>query len=219
MSDSLIPITDEQAKAIQEALKLGGTSLDLAKAFGGYVASVLGTTPHDIVGLLGGDWIKVKRAENLAKAVHEAKERLRARGVLEPQPISLSLALPLLHAAGDEDRQELVDLWARLLAAAMDPARTNRVRQRFIEIVQRLDPLDALVLQRLRDAAAMQPTPRDFLASHLQVSADEVEVSFENLLRLEVIGATGLEPGIRPGVLTRVHLTSIGRQLLMAVSD
>ena len=56
----LIPISDEQAKAIQEALKT-------LQGFGGFLRETFGTVPQDVAGLLGGDWLKVRRAENLAR--------------------------------------------------------------------------------------------------------------------------------------------------------
>ncbi len=52
MTDSLIPVTDEQAKAIQEALKA-------LQGLGGYMKDTFGTMPQDIVALLGGDYLKV----------------------------------------------------------------------------------------------------------------------------------------------------------------
>ncbi len=58
MGDELIPISDEQAKLLQEALKT-------LRSVGGYLREVLGTVPEDLVGLLGGDWLKVRRAENV----------------------------------------------------------------------------------------------------------------------------------------------------------
>jgi len=49
MSDpgSLIPPSDEQAKAIQEAIKA-------LRGLGEFLEKTLGTVPEDIVGLLGG---------------------------------------------------------------------------------------------------------------------------------------------------------------------
>jgi hypothetical protein len=64
----MIPIGDEQAKAAQEALKT-------ARAAGSYFAEVLGTVPHDVVGLLGGDWLRVKRAENAARIAQSRRCR------------------------------------------------------------------------------------------------------------------------------------------------
>lgn len=50
--DSLIPISDEQAKLGQEALKT-------LQGLGGFLKETFGTLPQDIVGLLGGDYLKV----------------------------------------------------------------------------------------------------------------------------------------------------------------
>ena len=72
---------------------------------------------------------------------------LRRRQVDYPQPVSPSLAVPLLQAAYDESRPELQELWASLIAAAMDPARSGRVRLSFIDTLKQFDPLDALVLR------------------------------------------------------------------------
>ena len=102
MSDSLIPISDEQAKAIQEALKT-------LRGFGGFLENTFGTVPQDLVGLLGGDWLKVRRAENLARILDKTKERLRARRVETSEAASLSITLPILIAAADESRDELQD--------------------------------------------------------------------------------------------------------------
>jgi hypothetical protein len=62
-------------------------------------------------------------------------DRLADRG--EPtEPPSLSLLLPILVAAAEESRDELQDLWARLLAAAADPSRARSFRIQFIETVK-----------------------------------------------------------------------------------
>src|SRR6266852_1851280 len=112
MSGDLIPISDEQAKAVQAALKT-------LRGVGAFLEKALGSTPADLVGLLGGDWLRVRRAENTVRMLHRAEERLKARGIKDPEPASLTIALPIFRAAADESREQLQDLWARLLAAAM----------------------------------------------------------------------------------------------------
>jgi hypothetical protein len=77
---------------------------------------------------------------------HGYKKLLADRGVSEPIEPSPSIAIPLLEAAVDEDRRVLKDLWTRLLANACDPNRHTRVRLAFIELLKRLDPLDAEIL-------------------------------------------------------------------------
>ena len=67
MPNSLIPVGDEQAKAIQEALVT-------LRAVGEFLKNTLGTVPEDLVGVLGGDWLKVRRAESFAKIAKKRKK-------------------------------------------------------------------------------------------------------------------------------------------------
>jgi hypothetical protein len=152
MSDNLIPISDEQAKLGQEIVKA-------FHGLGAFLAQALGSTPEDLIGYLGGDWLRFRRAENIARLLSEARERLAARGIEQPKPASLSVALPILRSGADEDREVLVDLWARLLANAMDPSLSN-VRQQFISAVQGMDPPDAAVLNFLREGGVCRGRAR-----------------------------------------------------------
>jgi hypothetical protein len=205
---SLIPISDEQAKAIQEALKN-------LRGFGAFLRDTFGTVPQDLVGLLGGDWLKVRRAENLARILEKARERLRARHLETLEPASLSIALPILVAAADESRDELQEIWARLLAAAADPGRAKPFRLAFIEATKKLDPLDAAVLQGIGAAPGGAATPgmRNSLAEQLHASRDEIDVSIANLTKLELVYSGRL------GSPDPAHIMPFGREFLRAVSD
>ena len=66
MGDELIPISDEQAKLLREAL-------EIVKGLGAYVGETLGTLPQDLVGILGGDWVRVRRTENLAVLIQRQR--------------------------------------------------------------------------------------------------------------------------------------------------
>jgi hypothetical protein len=59
MSDpgSLVPVSDEQAKAIQEASKAAQEALKTLQSLGGFIREMLGTVPEDVVALLGGNWL------------------------------------------------------------------------------------------------------------------------------------------------------------------
>jgi hypothetical protein len=84
-----------------------------------------------------------------ARILEKANERMKARKAKAQEPVSLSITLPLLRAAADESRDDLQDLWARLLAAAADPSRTRSFRLAFIDAAKKMDPLDAGVLQAI----------------------------------------------------------------------
>ena len=144
MSDNLIPISDEQAKLGQELVKA-------ARELGGFFGRTLGNTVENLIGYLFGDRLQLRRTENFIKHLIKTEQRLRAWGVDHPQQASLSIALPILQAAADEEREELVDLWARLLANAMDP-KLNSVRYEFIDAVKNMNPMDARMLQYLYQA-------------------------------------------------------------------
>jgi hypothetical protein len=103
MIDGLIPITDEQAKLGQEIVKA-------FRELGSFLGRALGSTPEDLIGYLGGDWLHIRRAENIAGMLYQAQERLAVLGMGATTPAPLSLALPILQGAADEDREELVDL-------------------------------------------------------------------------------------------------------------
>jgi hypothetical protein len=208
MSDnSLVPLSDEQAKLIQQILQTGRDA-------GGYFADLLGDLPKDLVGLLAGDRVKVRRAERLAILWDKAKKRLEDRGILEPEPPSLKLAIPILEGAADEDNEQLQDLWARLFAAAMDPSRRDTVRQAFIQTVKQMDPMDVLVLKVIHENGGAQwsPNGRQFIEAHLKCSGDEVIVSFQHLGSLDCVYFTdSTGPRIMP------YLSPFGKLLMNAV--
>jgi hypothetical protein len=180
--DSLIPISDEQAKLGQELVKA-------VRDGSGYFTDILGDLPKDLIGLLIGDRVKAKRIEKIAMLWHRTRERLRDRGIADPEPPSLKYAIPILQAAADEDSDELQDLWSRLLAAAMDPKRRDAMRHSFIQAVKQMDPIDALVLKEVPDPLAHSWTEqvRDAIARKLGCSNEEVIVSFQHLGELDCI--------------------------------
>jgi len=215
MTKQLITLLDpESAKAIQEAAKLGSSMTDLAKEGGSWLSGVLGDLPRDIVGLFG-DWVQFKRAERWIDYNTHVAALLKARGVQPPYAdVSPSLAVPLITAALDDSRDELKTLWARLLANALDPARKDYVRNSFIDIIKRLEPLDALILQAVATLSG-EVLPNVYYAVAMRFSRgeDEVRVSLENLTELRLVGSP------QAVMQTHIYLTPKGKMLLRAVSE
>jgi hypothetical protein len=168
-----------------------------------------------LVGLLG-DYIERVRFDRLRELWPEAKEHLRARGVTKPIDPSLPVLLPLIAAAVNEDREGLKELWAKLLAAAMDPARTNLVRRSLIELLKQMEPLDALALlqlQKLEGVASPGGSFPNYVSQRLGVTQDE---GFFSLQHLYELGCLNDRPVHVPGF---PGLTPKARLLLRAVSD
>ncbi len=162
-----------------------------------------------MVGLLGGDWLRVRRAENLTRIVAKLSERLIARGIETTQPASPSIVQPMLIAAADESRDELQDIWARLLAAAADPARAKSFRLVFIEIAKKMDPLDVAALQLAHQSGGRFTGELKIkLAEQLKATRDEIEVSVGNLLNLRLVSHAADAP-----------VSALGREFVRVISD
>jgi hypothetical protein len=208
-----IPVTNEQAKAVQKLADFGTTVVGETGQLARYIGRVLGTAPEDAVGLTIGDPLHTIRTATALKYDEWITRLHRNRGVT-PEPVSPSLAMPLLRAAYDETRPPLQELWAHLIAAAMDPQRANRVRRSFIDTVQRLDPLDALVLKRLGEMPDNVSFVANLKPTQFNVSPDEWEISTSNLCDLRCLTTRPTGTGD-----TLSRLTSYGRELVRACSD
>jgi hypothetical protein len=115
------------------------------------VRQALGTIPEDLLGIAVGDWIHEKRKRNRERLKENTKRILKDRGInANQEAASPVLVVAICEASLDEDREELQDLWARLLAAAIDSDRASRVRTNFVDIAKQLDPIDAMAVMKLQ---------------------------------------------------------------------
>jgi hypothetical protein len=177
MSD---PIT-AKARAVEETAKATGKALDIVHDTGGYLAKVVSNVPGDLVGVLGGAWLHEVHIRLRDRLRRRTEQILRDRDVQEFIELSPNLAEALIAGAQEEGREELAELWARLLANAVDP-KLNSVRQSFIDAVKTMDPPDALVLLYLYE--------NDIVSTQVgQGSADNKTIFTENLGR--ELGVTG----------------------------
>ncbi|QWF70913.1 DUF4393 domain-containing protein [Methylomonas paludis] len=198
--NSIIPISDAQSEAIKEIV-------GAVRDGGGYLTEILGDLPKDLVGLIG-DKIKIYRATRLQKLWDDAKHHL---GIQQPETPCLKLALPIFTEAVDESREELQDLWARLLAASMHLEKSKRFRLAFIETAKKLDPLDVRVLLEIKlnpHNTFQVGSEAGKLAQHLGVGFDEVKISLDNLEECKILSQIG---SIDKG------LSSYGKEFLRAV--
>ena len=183
--------TQAVAKATEEAAKTAGKALDIAHDTGGYLKSVFGDLVTNALGWIIGDWVGQKRLRNFDALCRRTLEILHERNVNTPIELSPNQATELLTAAQDESRPELAELWARLLANAMDP-NLNNIRHSFIDAVKNMDPPDAVVLRYLRQNDVKVVTPisanvtanitwTQDIARAAGYSDDEVQVSLRHL--------------------------------------
>ncbi len=151
--DDELKTVQQVAKAVEETAKATNKGLEVIHAAGSYIGEALGSLPADAVGLAGGDWLREARLRNLEKLRHRTDQIRKDRGVEDQSPeLSPSILIPIAEAASNESRDDLQELFARLLANAADPNRDNRVRREFIELVSQLEPLDARMLVAFAEA-------------------------------------------------------------------
>jgi hypothetical protein len=201
MADDAVPYE----KAIEETAKATGKVVDLVHD--GFRA--VSPTVSDAYHYLIGDRLAAARKRNLDAIARETDRILSERGVTDRSATPEQISIPLLEAAQAESREELRNLWARLLANSIDPSRSENVRPEFINLVQKLEPLDARMLEYI------YTKPRDLQIQKLQIHeslgcrATAAVVSVDHLLDLKcirLIGGGGL-----------LALTEIGIELMVSV--
>lgn len=200
----------EIAKAVQETAKVVPAVLDAGTDLGKWVAGVLGTLPEDIVGLALGDYVGELRIRNLDRIRRRTDAIHATRGVQNPQPISPNRAIPAFEAASEESDETLQDLWAALLANAMDPNREVPLDRIFIETLKSFEPLDARVLQHYASAYAAENIDGrriDWTADRLHIRPSLAEVSIRRLGKLDCLRH-------EQGIIWAI--TALGQELLTA---
>jgi hypothetical protein len=170
----------------------------------------------DLVGVAGGDWLHHVRIRSASRLEARTREILEKQGIGDHfEEVSPAFLEPLVQSASNEIREELLDLWARLLAAAADPKKAATVRKSFIIALQQFDPIDAPIFQKLWEIGIESRTPskRDDIARELRIGIDVVGVSFENLFQQRCVmnPSGGPLPGADPA------LSSFGRELARAL--
>lgn len=166
---------------------------------------------ENALGLVGGDWLSEKRARNRARLKEKTEEILRSRNAkldVDPSP---TVVIPLLTAAQDEGREELLALWAALLAAGSDPLRRVRYRREFVDIAKELEPLDAVILKELgKPNAKLKSEDRDQFLKDRNISNDQLEISVKKLSDL------GLMETRSSGTIMSLPL---GREMCHAIGE
>lgn len=215
-SGTVSVITPDQTEAISEVAKLGQDVVQAASGAGGYLVGVIASVPADAIGLLGGDWLRNKRQQNIATLERQTELHLAAIDADRRNDPSPNLLLPLLTAAKDESRSELQSLWSALLAnACIDGGR--KVRSAFFEVVKQLEPTDAIIF----DLTVRRQTWESTVEPHFQEpmqrqqmlrkafqdmalaaakSSDDFEIGMQALAKLDCISAYYQNHG--PPVLT-----------------
>lgn len=214
----------ETAKAVQETAKTARSGIEATQALGRFVARVTTEPLETVMGILN-DKLQFVRWERKLRLAERGREILHQRGIQGPlRPIPYKLALPIVENASLEDNDELQDLWANLLASAVDPKFEGLIRTAYIDIIKQLEVVDVHILNAVYESykrwseellrtnanAGFHDTfPRNHgvnkndITKKLSISVAVYENSMDNLIRVRCIGTYLYHSGT-------VYITSLG---------
>jgi hypothetical protein len=165
----------------------------------------------DALGVAGGAWLHEQHIRVRRRLKARTAELFNERKVDAPIEPSPSIIIPLLSHAQEETRDELLDLWARLLAAAMDPKRSFDYRRDYVDIVRRLEPKDTSILALLTDYNSQAIRTRPELSTQLDLRLEQIEIASRNLLALGLVTVPAGTFTVESGLLYR---TALGSELI-----
>ncbi len=209
MGDEIEAVT-ETAKAVQEVAKTGRALIEPGTDLAKYVARVLGTAPEDVVGFLVGDPLHELRQHTLTGILRAVFEKLRKRGVETAKPIRPGPGKEAFEAASLETDETLQDMWANLLANAMDPNKDISLQRVFIETLKQFEPIEARVLQKIAQSEEKAVLNEQQLMARLTMRDTQVSVSVNRLIGLGVLRKKG------SSAPQRYTPTPLGTELILA---
>lgn len=226
----------ESAKAIQEVAKTTGKAIDGLQSSGNFFGRVFGGLVENGVGIVA-DKVKFMRFERAAELASKAEKILEERGIGdETKAVPPKIAIPLIENATLEDDDNLHDLWAKLLANAMDPNFPLDVKRVYVSLLKEMEAIDVRILYTVFTEKMTRFADKPLSGVHfdktiitqiLQAPSAAVEVSLLNLMRLGCIKpgiiTGGISMGSEPVTIYKgtdlFHLSELGVALYQAVSD
>jgi hypothetical protein len=192
-------VLSEVAKAEQEQQRTVQSGLDLVRRAGKFLGGVFGPASIEL-GHLFGDQMKFWRFKNAVNILEKAQAIIDERGLKPEQVNSLGFGegLLLLEAASMEEEESVQDMWARLMANAVDPQSATKPEKVYVDILKSLSGREVIFLDLLakieEEGTKFQSVAEiDAFAKRMsalaetkwrQFSESECAISIQNLVRL-----------------------------------
>ncbi len=121
---------------------------EVARNTANWIYRVIGAPIEEGVGLLFADALKEKRLRNAIRLKNETNRVL----IENQRAIPLSFGYKLLDKATLEEDDVLIVRWATLLANSIDADYEGEIRKIFIDILDSLEPIDAITLEKISES-------------------------------------------------------------------
>lgn len=204
---------EEVAKAAAEVAKFGTQAVSTTEKILGFAARVFKEPAEQVSGIIG-DRLRLYRWERQSAYVDKVNSLLKAKGIHETRAVSPKFALPVLEGASLEEDDNLQQLWANLMANALDPNFSLDLRMTYVDIIKSLSALDVKMLKTFYDMLTSSsttnldnvldyPVTKESLCQVLNISSHDYEVTVFNLFRAQclapaVIVGRGISLGGEP---------------------
>jgi len=200
--------------------------------------------PLSELGLLLKDKISFWRFKNQVNTILKARSFLEKKGI-QPESIRSNIlpetVIPLLEAASETSNDMLSDMFAGLLASALNPDTEETVHPAYAKVLAQLSPIDAVLLNKLyfsvlsasQEFNSTSP-PENYNVHqplHRQLalvpnsspppggfSEQQMTLSLQNIKRLG-IGDEGYDPLSRLNQDNRLCLTNFGMSFMQACTQ
>jgi hypothetical protein len=184
---------------IVDALNIPKDILDRVERF----SSVLFGPALTEAGEMLGDRIRFRRWRNQLQILLRAEELLQRAGI-SPRAVPLRTLVPLIEGASLEEDETIQDLWAALLANAVQDGAKIVLHSACIQILRNISPLEAQVMLRfydvwrVRNEESRSRGERAYPAQKvvyrtkplfegLAINEDDIALVVHNLIRLGVV--------------------------------
>ncbi len=171
---------NETEKAVQEVARTTGKAIDAASKLGSFLDKIVGEGLVQI-GASFSDWTQKYRYTNLLKLIDQI-DAIHIKRKIEGKttPVLPKHLIPILEYASLEDSNEIINLWAGLIANATDPNKNFQIKRLFIEILSNLDPIDAQIIEHLSNADDLMEPIRIHTKSYRNASSISEKLNVDN---------------------------------------
>lgn len=145
--------------------------------------------------------LRQEALDNLHKLVQVELSKIKSENIISPSP---RIAVPTLQAASIAEEADIRQLYAKMLARAMDKETYENIHPAYIRIIDEMNAFDALIMKKIHEIHDSIPVARvtfnfdskyllngmpRFYSPYFDGLGDEFKISksIENLGRLQLI--------------------------------
>ncbi|MCC5844565.1 MAG: DUF4393 domain-containing protein [Verrucomicrobia bacterium] len=137
--------------------------------------------PFKVAGDVLADQVRFWQWNNRVNILEKAQHKLQSRGI-SPRYLQLGFILPFVEDCADAEEAKLQDLWASLLASAVEKPDTEHVA--FVHVLRNLNYTDAHVLEAMIRIGYKRTERNIAISEETGLSLAQVNLSLSNLHRL-----------------------------------